>query len=472
MQVTLETTTGLERRLRISVPAEELDSQVEAKLKQAAGQVKIKGFRPGKVPMREVKRRFEAGIRQEVSSDAMQSSFAEAVQQESVSPAGAPKIEDVSKLEAGTNLEFTAIFEVFPDVKLNDFSKIDVERPVSEINEADIDQMVETLRTQRSVFEEVDRACKNDDQVNIDFDGFVDGEAFDGGKAEGNDVVLGSGSMIPGFEEGVVGAKPGEEKEINVTFPEAYQASELAGKEATFKIKVNTVSESVLPELNDEFYTNFGVKEGGVEAFRKEVLSNMNKELNAAVKNKVKNQAMEGLLESNSIDIPKALLDQEIDRMRHDAIHQFGGHDKMDPSMLPAEMFTSQAEKRVSLGLLVNAIVEQNEIKVDDERVKTMIEEMSSSYEKPEEVVNYYYGNEEQLKQIQNLVLEDMVIEAILDKATITELKVSYDEAIKPASPKTVEESAEESEEVSAEETAKVEDKTKTEEGSEKETSK
>ncbi|MBL4680229.1 MAG: trigger factor [Pseudomonadales bacterium] len=435
MQVTLEATTGLERRMRISVPAEELDGQVEAKLKQAAGQVKIKGFRPGKVPMREVKRRFETGIRQEVSSEAMQSSFAEAVRQESVSPAGAPKIEDVSSLESGKNLEFTAIFEIFPEVTLKDFAEIVIERPVSEVEEADIDKMVETLRTQRSEFQEVDRACKNDDKVNIDFDGFVDGEAFDGGKAEGNDVVLGSGSMIPGFEDGITGLKPGEEKEIKVTFPEEYQATELAGKEATFKIKLNTVSESIQPELNDDFFKNFGVTEGGVEAFREEVLSNMNKELISSIKNKVKNQAMDGLLDSNSIDIPKALLEQEINRMRHDAVHQFGGHDKMDPSMLPAEMFSAQAERRVSLGLLVNAIVEQNEIKVDDERVKATIEDMASSYEEPEQVLNYYYGNEEQLNQIQNMVLEDMVIEVILDKANITDLKVSYEDAIKPVEP-------------------------------------
>ncbi|MFT5209132.1 MAG: trigger factor [Flavobacterium sp.] len=442
MQVTLETTSGLERRMRISVPAEELDDKVDAKLKQAAGQVKIKGFRPGKVPMKEVKRRYEVGIRQEVSSDVMQSSFAEALQQESVSPAGAPQIEDVSNLEAGKNLEFTAIFEVFPEVTLSDFSSILIERPVSTVEESDIDKMVETLRTQRSEFKEVDRACKDEDKVNLDFDGYLDGESFDGGKAEGSDIVLGSGSMIPGFEDGIVGAKAGEEKEIKVTFPEGYQAAELAGKEATFKIKVNTVLESELPELNDAFYTNFGVQEGGLEAFRLEVKSNMEKELAAAVKNKVKNQAMDGLLVSNKIDVPKALLDQEINRLRHEAVQQFGGHDKIDPSMLPAEMFTAQAGKRVSLGLLVNAIVEQHELKVDDDKVKEMIETMASSYEEPEQVMNYYYGNEEQLNQIQNLVLEDMVIDTILENSKVSDLKLAYDDAIKATEPAALEDAS------------------------------
>ena len=449
MQVTLETTSGLERRMRISVPASSLDEKVDAKLKEAAGQVKIKGFRPGKVPMREVKRRFETGIRQDVSSEAMQSSFAEAVQQESVTPAGAPQIQEVSNLEPGKDLEFTAIFEVFPVVALEDFSKIDIEKPVSSVKKADIDKMIETLRTQRSEFKEVDRACEDGDKVNIDFDGYIDGEAFEGGKAEGSDVVLGSGSMIPGFEEGIVGSKAGDEKDIKVNFPDEYQASELAGKEATFKIKVNSVLESELPELNADFYKNFGVQEGGVKAFRKEVSSNMEKELASAVKNKVKNQAMDGLLASNSIDLPKALIDQEINRLRHDAVKQFGGHDKIDPSMLPAEMFTSQAEKRVSLGLIVNAIVEQHEIKVDDEKVKAMIEDMASSYEEPEQVVNYYYSNEEQLNQVQNLVLEDMVIEAILEKANVSDVKLGYEEAIKPPEP----EAPAEEEETASEET-------------------
>ncbi|MFT7685524.1 MAG: trigger factor, partial [Candidatus Azotimanducaceae bacterium] len=370
-------------------------------------------------------------------------------QQESVSPAGAPQIEEVSSLEEGKNLEFTAVFEVFPEVTLNDFSSISIERPVSTVEEADIDKMVETLRTQRAEFKEVDRVSKNDDKVNIDFDGYLDGVAFDGGKAEGSDIVLGSGSMIPGFEEGIVGAKAGEEKEIKVTFPEEYQAADLAGKEATFKIKVNSVLESELPELCDEFYTNFGVQEGGLEAFRLEVKSNMEKELATAVKNKVKNQAMDGLLESNSIDVPKALLEQEINRLRHEAVQQFGGAEKIDPSMLPAEMFTAQAEKRVSLGLLVNAIVETHELKVDDEKVKEMIETMASSYEEPEQVINYYYGNEEQLNQIQNLVLEDLVIDTILENSKITDLKLAYDEAIKAPEPAPVEEVADASDDKS-----------------------
>jgi trigger factor len=287
MQVTLETTSGLKRRMRISVPAEQFESKVEGKLKEAAGQVKIKGFRPGKVPMREVRRRFAEGIRQEVSSELMQASFTDAIRQESLAPAGMPQIQDVVS-EAGKDFEFTAEFEVFPEIELADFGLISVERPVAEITETDIDAMIETLREQRKAFADVTRASQVGDQLNIDFEGFVDDEAFEGGKAEGSELVLGSNSMIPGFEDGLVGSSAGDEKDITVTFPEAYQAEALAGKEALFKIKVNAVAEPALPALDEAFFEQFGVKEGGLQAFRVEVRSNMEKELAAVIKSKVK----------------------------------------------------------------------------------------------------------------------------------------------------------------------------------------
>jgi trigger factor len=432
MQVTLETTSGLKRRMRISVPAEQFESKVEGKLKEAAGQVKIKGFRPGKVPMREVRRRFAEGIRQEVSSELMQASFTDAIRQESLAPAGMPQIQDVVS-EAGKDFEFTAEFEVFPEIELADFGLISVERPVAEITETDIDAMIETLREQRKAFADVTRASQVGDQLNIDFEGFVDDEAFEGGKAEGSELVLGSNSMIPGFEDGLVGSSAGDEKDITVTFPEAYQAEALAGKEALFKIKVNAVAEPALPALDEAFFEQFGVKEGGLQAFRVEVRSNMEKELAAVIKSKVKNQVLDGLAETNLVDVPQALVDSEVDRMRQEAVQQFGGSQKIDPSILPAEMFTAQATKRVQLGLMVNAIVEQKTLNVDHERVKQMIDTMASSYEDPEEVINYYYANEQQLNQIQNLVLEDQVIDSVLAGASVVEKTMGYEEAIKPA---------------------------------------
>ena len=431
MQVTLETTSGLGRRMHITVPSEQLESEVEAKLKQAANQVRIRGFRPGKVPLREVRRRYAASIRQEVGSELMQSSFAEAVQEQKVSPAGVPQIEDIT-IESGKDLEFTAVFEVLPEVVTGSFEDISVERPVAEVTDADLDKMIETLREQRVTYVEVDRASAEKDKVNVDFEGFVDGEAFQGGKAEGADIVLGAGNMIPGFEEGLGGCSKGESKEISLTFPENYQATELAGKDAVFKITVNSVSEPVLPELDDDFFTEFGVPEGGMEAFREEVKANMEKELTAAIKNKVRNQVMDGLLETNEVEVPQALVRQEVDGLRRDAVRRLGGNDSIDPSVLPSEMFETQAIRRVKLGLIVNAIVEQKEIQVDDERVKAMIEDMASSYEQPEQVVKYYYSNQQQLAQVQNVILEEQVVDQVLESARVTDVAMSYDDAIKP----------------------------------------
>ncbi len=420
--------------MRISVPSEQVETQVDAKLKQAAGQVKINGFRPGKVPMREVKRRFGEGIRQEVSSELMQSSFSEALQKEDVSPAGAPQIEDIS-MEAGKDLEFTAVFEVFPEVQLGDFAAIAVEKPKAEVVDDDLGNMIAKLQEQRLEYADTGRMARNEDKLNIDFEGFVDGEVFEGGKGEGADIILGSGSMIPGFEEGLLKCKSGDEKELELKFPDEYQAENLAGKDALFKIKVNSVSAPKKPELDDEFFKLFGVEEGGVEAFRAEVRGNMEKELDTAIKNKVKNQVMDGLDETINVDIPKALVASEIDRMRQEAVQQFGGSEKIDPTVLPAEMFEKQAEKRVKLSLIVSAIVDQFGLKVDDEKVKETIEGMAGTYEQPEQVVNYYYNNEQQVNQIQNIVLEQQVVDTILEKANVSEINVSYDEAIKPPEP-------------------------------------
>jgi len=437
MQVTVENTSDLERKMRVTIPSDEIEVQVTEKIKQTAKQVRLKGFRPGKVPLKEVKRRFGAGIRQEVSSEVIQSTYGQALQQEDINPAGRPKIEDV-KIEEGQDLEYTAIFEVFPEVEVAGFEGIEVEKLSSQVEDEDLDKMIQTLREQRTEFSEVERTAAEKDKVNIDFEGFMDDEAFEGGKAEGADIVLGSGQMIPGFEDGLIGLSAGEEKDLEVTFPENYQAENLAGKAAVFKIKVNSVSEPVLPELDDEFFTLFDVKEGGLEAFREEVKSNMQRELDASIKAKVKNQVMDGLDATNEIELPKALVDEEVNRMRQEAVQQFGGGQgapQIDPSVLPAEMFSDQAEKRVKLALIVNAIVEKNELTPDEDKVRETIETMASSYEDPEQVINFYYSNEQQLSQIRNVVLEEQIVDLVLDSAKVSEKTVSYDEAVSREEP-------------------------------------
>ncbi|KIY38920.1 trigger factor [Pseudomonas sp. 10-1B] len=430
MQVSVENTSALERRMTIAVPAERVENEVNKRLQQTARRAKVAGFRPGKVPMSVIRQRFEADARQEAFGDLVQASFYEAIVEQKLNPAGAPAVEPKS-FEKGKDLEFVAIFEVFPEFTVAGLESINVERLSAEVVDADLDNMLEVLRKQNTRFEAVERAAQNDDQVNIDFVGKVDGEAFAGGSAKGTQLVLGSGRMIPGFEDGLVGAKAGEERVVNVTFPEDYQNLDLAGKAAEFTITVNSVSAPVLPELNEEFFAQFGIKESTLEGFRAEVRKNMERELRQAIKAKVKNQVMDGLLAANPIEVPKALLENEVNRLRVQAVQQFGGNIK--PEQLPAELFEEQAKRRVVLGLIVAEVVKQFELKPDEGKVREMIEEMASAYQEPEQVIAWYYKNDQQLNEVRSVVLEEQVVDTVLQKATVTDKSVSYEDAVKPA---------------------------------------
>ena len=430
MQVSVENTSALERRMTIAVPAERVENEVNKRLQQTAKRAKIAGFRPGKVPMNVIRQRFEADARQEAFGDLVQASFYEAIVEQKLNPAGAPAVEPKS-FEKGKDLEFVAIFEVFPEFTVSGLESINVERLSAEVADADLDNMLEVLRKQNTRFEAVERAAQNDDQVNIDFVGKVDGEVFAGGSAKGTQLVLGSGRMIPGFEDGLVGAKAGEERVVNVTFPEDYQNLDLAGKAAEFTITVNSVSAPVLPELNEEFFAQFGIKESTLEGFRAEVRKNMERELRQAIKTKVKNQVMDGLLAANPIEVPKALLENEVNRLRVQAVQQFGGNIK--PEQLPVELFEEQAKRRVVLGLIVAEVVKQFELKPDDAKVREMIEEMASAYQEPEQVIAWYYKNDQQMNEVRSVVLEEQVVDTVLQKATVTDKSVSYEEAVKPA---------------------------------------
>ncbi|WP_449433947.1 trigger factor [Pseudomonas putida] len=430
MQVSVENTSALERRMTIAVPAERVETEVNKRLQQTARRAKVAGFRPGKVPMSVIRQRFEADARQEVFGDLVQSSFYEAVVEQKLNPAGAPAVEPKA-FEKGKDLEFVAIFEVFPEFTVAGLESISIERLSAEVADADLDNMLEVLRKQNTRFETVERAAQNDDQVNIDFVGKVDGEEFAGGSAKGTQLVLGSGRMIPGFEDGLVGAKAGEERVVNVTFPEDYQNLDLAGKAAEFTITVNSVSAPQLPELNEEFFAQFGIKESTLEGFRAEVRKNMERELRQAIKTKVKNQVMDGLLAANPIEVPKALLENEVNRLRVQAVQQFGGNIK--PEQLPVELFEEQAKRRVVLGLIVAEVVKQFDLKPDDAKVREMIEEMASAYQEPEQVIAWYYKNDQQLNEVRSVVLEEQVVDTVLQKATVTDKSVSYEDAVKPA---------------------------------------
>ena len=432
MQVSVEATTSIERRLTITVPAEQVDTAVDKKVNETAKTIRIDGFRPGKVPTKVVKKRYGASIRQDVLGDVIQSSYFEAMQKENLKPAGMPHIEpEQDKGEGG--FVYTAIVEVYPEIKLVDAAGIAVDRMTSNIEDADVDTMIDVLLNQQTQWTEVLRAAADTDQINLDFEGYLDGEAFDGGAAQGHDLVLGSNSMIPGFEDGIIGMEASQDKDITVTFPKDYNAAELAGKEATFTIKVNTVSEATKPDLNEEFFARFNPKEEGEAGFRAEIRSNMKRELNQALKLKLKNGLLNAYLALNTFDVPKALVTEELGRLKQQALQQFGGgNENLDPSILPDEMFQDQADKRVKIGLLAAEIIQQNDFKVDEDKVKTLVQEMAEGYQDPQEFIDYYMNNAEQRGQLDGVVLEDQVVEHLLAAASVNDVVVDYKTAVEP----------------------------------------
>lgn len=447
MQVSIESSQGLERQLKIGVPADRIEKEVTERLQKATKTVNIKGFRKGKVPLKVVKQHYGKGVRQEVVGEIVNSSFFEAVSQESLRPVGQPRIDDL-KDEEGKDLEYTAVFEVFPEVDLADLSQAEVVRPVSDIVDEDVEKMVEVLRTQQSSYEKSDKASEDGDQVNIDYVGTKGGEEFDGGKAEGQELVLGSNSMIPGFEDGLIGLKAGDEKTLELTFPEDYHAEELKGASVEFAVKVNSVSEKKQPELDDEFFKLYGVEEGGFEKFKEEVRGNMERELRNAIRNKVKNRVMNQLFDLNKVELPTALVANEIQQLKQQMVQQFGGGQQIDLNFLPDDMFKAQAERRAALGVIISEVVKQEELTPDDDAVRERIEEVASTYEKPQEVIDYYYSQQQLLSSVEAMVLEDQVAELVLSKAAVIEEQQSYEEAVKPDPEPTAEQdSAEESSE-------------------------
>jgi trigger factor len=434
MEISVEATTDLERKMTIAVPCQEVDSAVLARLEEAARNVKMNGFRKGKIPLKVIKNRFGKGVRQEVVGELMNRSYYEALSQESIRPASQPTIE-ATQIEEGEDLKFTAVFEVYPDVEVPDFTTMKLEKLVADLNDENIDAMVETLREQRQTWEKVDRAAESGDMVNIDYLGRSEGEEFQGGEAKGTDLVLGSKRMIPGFEDGLIGKKGGDIVTLILLFPETYHNAELAGKETEFEVEINSVSKQVKPELNEEFFAAFGVEEGGEEAFRKEVSENMEREMNNASRKKLKNKAIDALIEQCDLKAPQALVDSEIANIRNQTLQQMGGGQNIDPSLMPDDLFREQASRRVISGLILGEVINQQNLKPDKGKVRESIEEIASTYESPDEVINWYYGNEEQLAAIESTVLEDQVFDHIFEQADLTEVKVTYEEVIQSEAP-------------------------------------
>jgi trigger factor len=432
MQVSVEATGSLDRRMTVQFPPDRIDSEVEKRLRALTRRVRIDGFRPGKVPLKVVQQRYGAGVYKEVLGEALQQSYREAIDEQGLVPAGGPSIEP-KVIEPGRPIEYVASFQVFPEVTVADLSDAEIERPVAGIETADVDRVIESLRRQQRAWRAVERPAADGDRVTLDFTGTLNGDSFDGGTAEGFAVEIGAGRLLPGFESQLVGVESGTAKTIDVTFPDDYPAERLKGQTAQFALEIRKVEEPRLPEVDEDFARTYGIADGDVEKLREEVRANMSRELGQNVKGRVKKQVMDALLARHDFELPKALVRGEIDRLRTEAENRFGGAEKSQP--LPDAMFEEEAQRRVRLGLIVRAIVEAEGIEVDPGRVEAELDSLAGTYEDAEEVKRYYRSHPQALASLESLVLEDQVVDWVLSRARVTDRQSSFDLLMNPAKP-------------------------------------
>jgi len=433
MQTSVEQLENLKCRMTVVVPADQVEEAYKSQLKEIAKTARIDGFRPGKAPMEVIDKKYGSSVRKDVVQKTIQDTFLKAIDQNHLKIAGNPSVEPAD-WKRGEALQYIVNFETFPEIKLVGLDGQAVDKVEAEVVDEDIDEMLKNVQKQFAVWQEVDRASANGDKIIIDFEGFIDGEAFEGGKAERFALELGSNSMIPGFEEGVVGLKAGESKDITVTFPADYPKEELAGKPAVFKITAHSVEEAQLPELDDSLAAKAGI-EGGIEALRGEVRKQMTLELERILVSRNKTAVLDKLMALNEVSLPASLVEIEIKHLKEMMLQQMANQrgQKEAPKMdLPREIFVEQAERRVKLGLLLSEVIKQHGLKVDDQRVKSKVTELASAYQKPEEVVSWYYGNKEMLAEIEAVVLEDDAVAKLTDEAEVKITHLSYKEAIKP----------------------------------------
>lgn len=401
--------------MRVDLPAEQFVQEVERRLREIARTARMPGFRAGKVPLAMLRRRYAGQLQGEVFGDLMQSSFSDAVRQEGLRPAGRPQIEPRIDVEAHS-YGYTATFEVLPEVELNALDLVTVKRPEAQITEADVDEMLERLRRQRRTWSPVTRAAQNGDQVRVSFKGSVEGAPFEGGEGKQVPVELGAGMMIAGFEEGLLGASAGEERTLELVFPADYRVQALAGKPASFQVTLESVSEPVLPPVDEVFARAFGVADGDVTRLREDVRQNMERELKQRVRVRVKNQVMEALLEHNPIAVPKVLIAEEIQGLKEQARSGISAKGRFE---LPDALFDDQARRRVALGLVIGEIVRQHGLTVDPQRLRETVEDMAASYEDPKEVVDYFLSDREQRASVESLVLENQVVDWVLERVRV-----------------------------------------------------
>ena len=429
MQSNLETISSLERRLSIAVPMDEVNSEVANRLKRLSRTVKLHGFRPGKVPVRIVEQQYGGQVRQEVLGDTIQKSFGDAVKEQNLRVAGLPKIEVQTVSDSNDKFEYVATFEIYPEIALGDLSSVSIEKPKVEVGDAEVDKTIEILRKQRATYEAVERAAADADRVKIDYKGSIDGEAFEGGTAEGAVVELGAGRLLPDFESNVVGMRAGESKTFSMTFPDDYHGKEVAGKEARFDIKVHEVQGPKLPEVDAEFAKSLGIADGDLAKMRDEVKANLEREVKRRADARVKDLVMKALLDTTTLELPQSLLDQEIERLMQQMKHnlQSRGLDAERVPM-PREAFEEEAKRRVQLGLIVSEVVSKHGLAAKPEQVKEVVEEQARSYEQPDEVRRWYYQSPERLREIESIVLESNVVQWVTGQAKFEDKPTAFDD--------------------------------------------
>ncbi|MEM6820121.1 MAG: trigger factor [Pseudomonadota bacterium] len=425
MMVSVESSGALERRMRVQVPANEIDQKVSERLKQVGRNAKVEGFRPGKVPSKVVAKRYGPQIRQEVISEVMQSSYAQAIQKESLSPAGNPSIE-TETTDAGEDFAYIATFEVFPEVALKDLDKMSIELAEVEIEDADVDKVIDSLRTQRSTWEPVERAAGDGDQVIVDFDGKLDGEEIPNGSGKNVPVELGAGQMLDDFENALGGIAAGETREFDVSYPDDYPAEELAGKVGQFTATVSAVNERIVPEIDEEFVKSFGVEDGSLDTLKSEVRQNMQSELDTKQAADAKQQVFEQLLEHNPIEVPNALVHQEAAAMQQQAMRQMGIEDPEKAP--PLTEFLTGATRRVQISLLIQEFISVEKLELDRSRIPEKIKSLFAGYDENEEMVANYANDPRFLQQIEPMVMEEQAIEALRTKGTESSKKVGFQE--------------------------------------------
>lgn len=432
MQTNVENLGALERRLSVSVPQEKIETEVESRLKRMARTAKIHGFRPGKVPLKIVEKQYGPQVRQEVMGDVLQKSFSEAVSEQKLRVAGYPRFEAKQALAndpQASQFEFSATFEVYPEVILGDMSLISIERPLAKVDPADVDKTIEILRKQRIQFVPAERSAAVGDRINIDYHGVIDGVEFAGGKAENFPLTLGEGQLLKDFEEPLIGMKVEQSKTIAVVFPADYHGKEVAGKTATFEVKLNRVEAPILPGVDAEFAKSLGVADGDTEKMRGEIQANLEREVSKRVKAKLKEQVMQALLDSTRIEAPKALVEMEVQRLMHGARNDLEARGlKVKDMPLPPDLFQEQAQRRVALGLILAEAVKIHGLHAKPEQVRALVEDFAQSYEHPGEVVQWHFSSPERLNQAESVVLEENVVAWVLEKAAVVDKTVTFDE--------------------------------------------